>query len=134
MEGRGGVKQRQLGGLLLMHCSGWVSSHALGLDASQSSVAGRARQSPPREAPCWVPPCLWTGHNDVHGTHVRVTDPVQSRDPHPLWQVLVDVFVNYDCSLQASNLFERSVKVWASGAGLGWERWDWCVAARRLPV
>lgn len=37
-------------------------------------------------------------------------------------QVLVDVFVNYDCSLQASNLFERTIKAltrvaaWAEGA------------------
>lgn len=32
-----------------------------------------------------------------------------SKDP----QTLVDIFVNYDCSLQAANLFERSVKVLA---------------------
>jgi hypothetical protein len=30
-----------------------------------------------------------------------------------LLQVLVDVFVNYDCSLQASNLFERTAKALA---------------------
>ena len=28
----------------------------------------------------------------------------------PLLQVLVDLFVNYDCSLQAANLYERSIK------------------------
>lgn len=28
----------------------------------------------------------------------------------PAAQVLVDVFINYDCSLQASNLFERTIK------------------------
>ncbi len=35
---------------------------------------------------------------------------------HP--QVLVDVFVNYDCSLQASNLFERSVNILSKEAQL----------------
>ncbi len=35
---------------------------------------------------------------------------------HP--QVLVDVFVNFDCSLQASNLFERSVKILSKEARL----------------
>ena len=35
---------------------------------------------------------------------------------HP--QVLVDVFVNFDCSLQASNLFERSVKILSQEARL----------------
>ena len=28
----------------------------------------------------------------------------------PSLQVLVDLFVNYDCSLQAANLYERTVK------------------------
>ena len=35
---------------------------------------------------------------------------------HP--QVLVDVFVNFDCSLQASNLFERSVNILSKEARL----------------
>lgn len=35
--------------------------------------------------------------------------PTNTRPPPPL-QVLVDLFVNYDCSLQAANLFERSIK------------------------
>lgn len=30
--------------------------------------------------------------------------------PSPVPQVLVDLFVNYDCSLQAANLYERSIK------------------------
>ena len=33
-------------------------------------------------------------------------------------QVLVDVFVNYDCSLQAANLFERSMRALARLAAL----------------
>lgn len=74
------------------------------------ACAAAAAQPPPQQQQQVQPPDPGNVTAALSALHGLLADP----------QLLVDLFVNFDCDLQAANLFERTVQVSRGQQGRDW--------------
>jgi hypothetical protein len=88
------------------------------------ACAAAAAQPPPQQQQQVAPPDPGNVSAALSALQGLLGDP----------QLLVDLFVNFDCDLQAANLFERTVQVSSGERGVrrrrvssrGQQGWGWC--------